>query len=268
MSTGRPQCERIAKGMSVRLLLFLTLLCTGATALSADTPRSTARTENLTAAELEGRGDALRSQKDYSEAIASYERASKLAPRNAGLWNKMGLSALQLQQIDVAVHYFSQATKFDKKNAEAVNNLGVAFYLKRDLRRAITQYRSAIKLRDSASFHSNLGAAYFDSGDYTAALKEYQRALQIDPEVLERNSASGISAHVSRPEDRGQYSFMLARLYAQLGDVDHALNQLKRAMENGYKEIDTVYTQSEFAVVRQDPRFVELMTPQPGAVTP
>jgi hypothetical protein len=37
-------------------------------------------------------------------------------------------------------------------------------------------------------------------------------------------------------------------------------------MEDGYKEIDSVYKDQEFAVLRKDPRFAELMSSKPAAI--
>ena len=73
----------------------------------------------------------------------------------------------------------------------------------------------------------------------------------------------GISAKVARPEDRAVYAYMMARLYARSNDVEHCLAQLRRAMENGYPNMKDVYENKEFATVRQDPRFAELMQAAP-----
>jgi uncharacterized protein YehS (DUF1456 family) len=70
-------------------------------------------------------------------------------------------------------------------------------------------------------------------------------------------------AQAGSPEDRAAFSFMVARLYAQAGDVDHSLEYLRKAMEEGYKNIKKVYTDSEFATLRTDKRFEELMSQKP-----
>ncbi|HYE24600.1 MAG TPA: tetratricopeptide repeat protein [Clostridia bacterium] len=257
--------------MSLKRLTCLALLCAVSVFCSAgdtfdgDGQKSTA---SLSVAELEQRGDAFRSQKEYEGARQYYALALKKNGRSAPLWNKAGMAALQLGRYDEAIQAFSRATKQDKKYAEAVNNLGVAFYLKKDYRRAISHYRKALELRDSPAFHTNLGAAYFDNDEIGDALREYAIALAMDPEILERTSSLGISAHVRGPQDRGRYAFMLARLYAKVGDLEHALLNLRRAMEDGYPQIAEVYSNEDFVGLRQDPRFNELMSAAPVAVTP
>jgi pentatricopeptide repeat protein len=59
---------------------------------------------------------------------------------------------------------------------------------------------------------------------------------------------------------------MVARMYAKAGDFDRSLEYLRKAMEDGYKRINDVYTESEFATLRTDKRFEELMAQRPQAI--
>ncbi len=262
--------------MSYRISVLILLLClvaviaqgqssTDPTQTVAPQPQSP---DQMTAQELEQRGDAFRSQKDFLGAIRYYDYVLKKEPRNAIVWNKAGMAELQLGRYDQAKRRFERAAKLKKDYAEAVNNVGVVYYQRKDFHRAVLQYQKALKIRESASFHSNLGAAYFDQQMFDRAMAEYLRALQLDPEVLERSSATGISAHVSKPEDRAKYAFMMAKLYAQAGDTQHCLNQLRRAMENGYPGLkEAVQKDEAFATVRQDPKFAELMQADVPGIT-
>jgi tetratricopeptide (TPR) repeat protein len=137
----------------------------------------------------------------------------------------------------------------------------------KNYRKAMSEYRKALAIReDNASYHSNLGTAYFALREFPAAINEYGRAMQIDPDIFEHRSQSGIAAHMSSPEDRAFYSFVLARIYANAGDLDRSLEYLRKAMEDGYKEIDSVYKDQEFAMLRKDPRFAELMSSKPVVI--
>lgn len=220
------------------------------------------------AADLETRADELRLQKAWLDAVDYYKAALKKKPANvAVLYNKIGISQLQLQRISDAKKNFEHAIKADRDYAEAYNNLGVVYYWQKKYSKAEKQYKRALILReDSASFHSNLGTSYFARKVFDAAMVEYVRAMELDPLIFERRSQGGVAARMSSPDDRAHYSFMLARMYAKVGDLDHALNYLKKAMEDGYKEIADVYKQDEFAQLRKDPRFTELMTSKPVAI--
>ena len=231
---------------------------------------------NAATQELESRGDALRSQKDYTAAAEAYGDALRKSPKNALLWNKLGMTELQIgagaqgneriQRFNQARKDFERAVKLKSDYAEAVNNIGVVYYQQGDYRKAIARYKRALEIRDSASFHSNLGSVYFAQKKLPLAMTEYLTAFRLDPEVFERSSATGLTGRVSRPEDRAKYAFLLARMYAQVGDVDHAIGQIRTALENGYKELDPLYNDQEFAAVRKDPRFAQLMENKPPAI--
>jgi tetratricopeptide (TPR) repeat protein len=241
---------------------------------------------NASAADLEKQADQLRSDKSYMDALDYYRAALRQAP-TAAVWNKVGITELQLGRHKDAQKSFERALKLDPKFAEAYNNRGAVYYIAgaqqqvqaerahksvpsgaaKNYRKAVKEYLKALELRDDgASYHSNLGTAYFALKDFPAAINEYARALQLDPDVFERRSQTGIAAHMSSPEDRAHYSFVLARMYAKTGNLDRALIYLRKAMEDGYKDINAVYKDQEFATLRQDPRFAELMNSKPQAL--
>jgi tetratricopeptide (TPR) repeat protein len=241
---------------------------------------------SASATQLEIQADKLRAGKSYADAIDYYRAAIKKAAA-AGLWNKIGITELQFGRHKDAIKSFDRAIKLDPKLAEAYNNRGAVYYISgaqqqtvaeragksvpggalKNYRKAVSEYQKALAIReDNASYHSNLGTAYFALREFPAAISEYVRAMQIDPEVFEHRSQTGITAHMSSPEDRAYYSFVLARIYAKGGDLDRALAYLRKAMEDGYKEIDSVYKDQEFAMLRKDPRFAELMTSKPAVI--
>jgi len=125
---------------------------------------------------------------------------------------------------------------------------------------AIKEYQRAIaKDSDSASFYSNLGAAYFSKREFEPAVAAYQHALEMDPDVFMRTSRTGVQAQLPSPEDRARYDYTVAKLYAKMGLSDQSLEYLKKAMEDGYKDLKNVYKDVEFAQLRKNPRFTELM---------
>lgn len=219
------------------------------------------------ASELEKQGDELRADKQYLDAIDYYRAALLKSRQSAGILNKLGISELMLQRYKDAGKDFVQAIKHDRVFAEAYNNLGVIDYERRKYGAAIKQYKKAIALQaDSASFFSNLGAAYFARKEFEQASVAYAHAVQIDPEIFERTSHSGIAATMASPEDRAHYEYVLAKLYAKMGDRDRSLQFLRKAMEEGYKGVKEVYTAPEFADLRKDTRFAELMKAKPPAI--
>ena len=51
----------------------------------------------------------------------------------------------------------------------------------------------------------------------------------------------------------------MAKLYAKMGFSDRSLEYLRKALEEGYKDLKNVYKDTEFAELRKDKRFTELM---------
>jgi tetratricopeptide (TPR) repeat protein len=209
---------------------------------------------------LERRGDELEAEKNYLDAIDYHRAALRKSPGSASLLNKIGMSQLLLRRLPEARKSFEQALKADRNYANAYANLGVVYYQDKSYGKAIKFYDKAIALQpDAAVFHNNRGAAYFNKRQYEKASLDYAKALQLDPDIFEPSSRAGVQASIPTPEDRARYSYVLAKLYAKAGATDRSLHYLKKAMEDGYKDIGNVYKDSEFSALRKDPRFAELM---------
>ena len=230
--------------------------------------RGAAPDAGASVAELEARGDQLRAEKDYLDALDYCVSAIKKSPNTSQLYNKLGITKLMLQRLNDASKDFQKAIRYDRNFADAHNNLGVIYYETKKYGKAIKEYERAIKIRpDAASYFSNLGAAYFSKGEIEKAVVAYNQALQIDPDILEHTSRAGVTAQLPSPEDRAHYDYVMAKLYAKMGIADRSLQHLRRAMEEGYNKIEDVYKDPEFATLRQDPRFDQLMKGRPEAIT-
>jgi tetratricopeptide (TPR) repeat protein len=229
--------------------------------------RSEPPSPNSSSEELERRGDELRSEKAYLDALDYYTAAQQKTPKNSEILNKRGITELLLLRYKDSKKDFERAVHFNREFADAYNNLGVIFYLQKKFGNAIKEYEKAIKARpDSASYYSNLGAAYFSKKEFEKATIAYNEALRLDPEVFERTSHTGIAAQMASPEDRAHFEYVMAKLFAKQGDNDRSLQYLKRAMEEGYKGIDDVYKDPEFEGLRSDARFTQLMAARPPAI--
>jgi tetratricopeptide (TPR) repeat protein len=216
--------------------------------------------------ELEQRGDELRAEKIYLDAL-DYYRAALAKKPDARIYNKVGIVELQMQRFRESQKSFERAIRIDRHFADAYNNLGAVHYEVKDYGKAIKLYLKAIELRaDAASYFSNLGAAYFSKKEFEKAVQSYHRALELDPDVLERTSRTGVTAQLASPGDRAHYSYVMAKLYAKMGAAERSLEYLRKAMEEGYKGINEVYKDEEFAGLRKDPRFTALMTARPPGI--
>jgi tetratricopeptide (TPR) repeat protein len=217
--------------------------------------------------ELENRGDQLRQEKAYADALDYYRAAIRKDQHIAHLYNKAGIAELMIQRYKDSQKDFERAIKLDQTLADAYNNLGVTRYQEKKYSKAVDDYEKAIQLRqDSASFFSNLGAAYYMKRDWDQAAQAYGHAIQLDPDIFGRISHSGVTAQLPSPQDRARFDYLVAKLYAKQGDPDRSLEYLRRCLEEGYKAIDDVYKDPEFTSLRKDARFDQLMANKPTAI--
>ena len=215
---------------------------------------------DATAAALEQQADRLRADKLYLDALDYYRAALNKKQNDSRLLNKIGITELMMQRYKEARKSFEQAIRYDRRFADAYNNLGVIYYESKKYGAAVKQYEKAIHIDDdSASFYSNLGAAYFSKSAFESAVSAYQHALELDPDVFERSSRGGVQAQLPSPEDRARYDYTVAKLYAKMGLSDQSLEYLRKAREDGYKDLKNVYRDVEFAELRKNPRFTEIM---------
>jgi tetratricopeptide (TPR) repeat protein len=107
----------------------------------------------------------------------------------------------------------------------------------------------------------NLGAAWFSQKKLDRAVAEYTRAVELDPNALKQESRVGITAQIASPEERARYSYMLAKIYAKRGDVDGCVQCLKKAKEEGYRDLANVYKDEDFSRMRENPKLQEVVAP-------
>jgi tetratricopeptide (TPR) repeat protein len=215
-------------------------------------------TPNLTP---ETRGDIFMARKQYREAAEIYRENSK---GSAVMLNKTGIAYHQMLQLDLAERYYRLALRANSDYAEAVNNLGTIYYAKKSYRRAVGQYKKALRLHpQSASVWSNLGMGYFARKDYVKAADSFQHALMLDPEVFESRSTQGVLLQERSVEEHAKFHYYLAREYARAGVNERALQYIRKALEEGYKERKKIEDDPAFATLRDLPEFKELMALEP-----
>jgi tetratricopeptide (TPR) repeat protein len=216
------------------------------------------KTRVLTAEE---RGDIMMARKMYREAIEVFQSEPQ---KSAVLYNKIGIAYHQLQQLDNARKYYERAAKMKRDYPEALNNLGTVYYAKKSYRRAISYYHRALRLSpESASIYSNLGTALFARKKYEDATVAYQKALTLDPDVFEHRSNYGTMLEDRNIEERAKFHYYLAKMYAKSGRNEMALQYVRKALEEGFKDKKKLEEDPEFQALRDMPEFKDLLTAEP-----
>ena len=218
--------------------------------------------QSMSVADLEKAADLARARKENDKAILYFQAALRKDRRNSVLYNKMGLAQLKNDDRSGARASFESAVKLNSKYADAINNIGAVDYMNKNYGAAAKRFRKAVALDETRpAFHVNLGAAWFSQKKLDRALAEYTRAVELDPDALKQESRVGITAQIASPEERARYSYMLAKIYAKRGDVDGCLQCLKKAKEQGYRDLANVYKDEDFSRMRENPKLHEVVAP-------
>ena len=211
--------------------------------------------------DAEHRADILMARKMYREALEVYKEGPT---DSAIIWNKIGIAYHQMLQLDAARRNYEKAIKLNPQYSEAINNLGTVYYAHKSYRKAISHYKRALKLSpNSASVYSNLGTAYFARKRYKEAAETYQKALELDKDVFEHHGTYGVLLEERSVEERAKFHFYLAQTYAKAGMNDRALQYIRKALEEGFKEKKKLLENPEFEALRDLPEFKELMALEP-----
>ena len=210
---------------------------------------------------VENRGDIFMARKMYREAIDVFREDKS---KNPVILNKIGIAYHQMQQLDNARKSYEQSVRLKPDYAEAINNLGTVYYAKKSFSRATRYYQRALKYAPkSASIYSNLGTAYFARKKYKEAMETYQIALKLDPNVFENHGSYGVLLEERNVEERAKFHFHMAKLYAQGGRNELALQYLRKALEEGFKDKKKIEEDPDFQAMRELPEFQELLALEP-----
>jgi tetratricopeptide (TPR) repeat protein len=228
---------------------------------TADTGQAPPVTQRKPVLTPELRGDIFMAEKRYREAAEMYGDNSQ---GSAVMLNKAGIAYHQMLQLNLAEKYYRLALRADPKYPEAVNNLGTIYYARKSYRRAVNQYKKALRMNpQSASMWSNLGTCYFARKEYDRGAEALREALRLDPEVFETRSTQGVLLQERSVEEHAKFHYILAQTYAKQGMKDRALQYIRKALEEGYKEKKKMLADPAFAAMRDLPEFQELMALEP-----
>jgi len=222
----------------------------------ADLPR----TEQIKVAQTaELKGDLARIHEEFGNAVNYYRTALRAAPGDAKIENKLGLAYLQMGNRGSARKAFAQAIKFDPRSVNALNNLGAVDCLDKKYNAAIRYLKQALALDETvASAHLNMAEAWAGLGQMDRAMTEYARALELNADILS-GSPDGVAVRINTPEQRARVDFLLAKAYAKRGNIEGALEYLRRAKENHFTDLAKVYDDQVFAGLWADPRLEKIV---------
>ena len=208
--------------------------------------------------------DLYMARKEYREATFAYKKLADQNPQNPVYLNKLGIALHQQAALGAALKYYERASKVDPSYADAQNNIGTIWYQRKKFGKAIKAYQKAINIRgDMAVLHSNLAYAYFGDRKYQEAISSFRQALSLDPQLFEHNSSrSGSILQDRSVGDRGRFYFLLAKSFAEAGNIERCVIYLRKAKDEGYKELSAIKSDPAFSAILRDPAIQEVLAPK------
>jgi tetratricopeptide (TPR) repeat protein len=190
--------------------------------------------------------------------LKEYRAAIEANPNDSVAHIKLGNWYLQAGNTNAAISEYKKSTKLNEKDATAWNNLGSAYHAGKRYKDAVKCYRKATELQpDMAVAHRNLGAALLATSRLDEGVAAFRRALELSPAVL--NATPDISISSPGVNALTQY-YYFAKLSAEAGRIDSAIEFLGRARAAGFSDFQKVRQDPSFKSVVADARFEKIAT--------
>jgi tetratricopeptide (TPR) repeat protein len=141
-----------------------------------------AQTTNPQLKRLFEEGQRLVAANDYNGAIAIYQQAAQIEPRNARIHSGIGYLYAQQGNFPPALASYRRAIAIDTNNSDFHYAVGYIKVNMGDTKGASQSYRRAIQLnRNHLNAYLGLGITQARMGDFTAANWAYEQAIKLAP---------------------------------------------------------------------------------------
>jgi tetratricopeptide (TPR) repeat protein len=140
------------------------------------------------------------------EAIRLYQQAAKAHPKEAAVYNNMGLCYARYRQLKEAAAALGQAVQLEPRNVLYRNNLATVLVDQGRLAEAVERLRP---VHGPAQAYYNVGYLLNSKGQPHVALQYFALALQADPSLtparqwFDHLQQQSSQAHLARPADAG-----------------------------------------------------------------
>ena len=201
-------------------------------------------------------GSVLRQQKQFEEALAAFEQATRLKPEVADLWRAVANVMVDLNRTDRAAAAFAHLVKLNPRDRDAAYNAGSLLYRSGKAREALPWLQMSDELQANHAPTLQMRAlALFDLDRFDEALADIQRAHDLDPAQADICNNAGAFLHrLGRDEEalawfdralqrRPAYPASLCNKGAALThlhrfDEAMAVYRRSRAIDPGYAEAE------------------------------
>jgi tetratricopeptide (TPR) repeat protein len=184
---------------------------------------------------------------DFRKSVELYERAVTTQPLFWAAWRNLARALVRTEQYDLAVQASFNYLRTHQDDAEAMNNLGLAYLGQGDTTKALGSFRVAGRTNPNlAQPHLNLGDIALARGEADAAVGAYHRGIAADSSYGPVYNALGVLFARAQVFDSAIAILRLCTqknpeypsAWANLGNVLFETDQPKEAVEAIRRALD------------------------------
>ncbi|MFN6565959.1 hypothetical protein A6770_23825 [Nostoc minutum NIES-26] len=210
------------KRISLIVSVLLLGCCTVTIPSEAQAQAIVAQARNPELKEILEEGRRLVNTGDYNGAIAVYQQAATLDPKNAKIHSGIGYLYAQQGNFQSALASYRRAIGIDPNNSDFYYAVGYIKGNLGDTAGAKDAYRRAIQLnRNNVNAYLGLGVTQARLGDYEAAMWAYEQAISLNKNNAQTYEFMGSMYKQRRQAKQASTVLQKARtLYQKQNDLD------------------------------------------------
>ncbi|MEG4519068.1 MULTISPECIES: tetratricopeptide repeat protein [unclassified Microcoleus] len=201
-------------------------------------------------------GNILKSQGNFSEAIAYFKNALVLQPNSVEATTNLAVTLHQTGNLAEAAAFYHRAIEIDPNCAQSHNNLGILLQDQGNIMAAISCFQKAIALNPVyVKALNNLGAILQQQGELPSAIAYFHQALSVNsnyaPALVNLGAAMQTQSQLAEAErlyeraieaephnPTGHYH--LGTLCLAAGKIEQAISSLERAISLNPNYIEAI----------------------------
>lgn len=208
---------------------------------------------------------------DWRAAEAEYRWANELEPNGQGAHQVYALYLSKTGRHKEAIAEMTRSAELDPLSVLTLWNLGWIYWSAAQPERAVEQFRKILEIDpNSPDGHQGLGMLYAVQKQHQDGIAELQTAVKLSPEdswmkawlgyayavAGRKKEALEVVSDLERTSRRKYVSaYLIATVYAGLGNEDATFRWLEKAFEQRDTQILTLKLDPLFESARSDPRF-------------
>jgi tetratricopeptide (TPR) repeat protein len=155
-------------------------------------------------------GKQFMSAGNYTEAIASFEKAVSIKPTYLEAWSDLGRAYTDRKDYEKGIAAFQKALELSPDNEALIASIGYNYLNLQDLDNAETYYLMLVE-KDSLSYNGNVNLAFIaqQRDDTRGAIEYYERALKSNPtDARTMGTLAGLYDKLGNKEKKYEYLHM------------------------------------------------------------